>query len=100
NGCAIANHMDGVSKAKDLQKRGVAAQAEILKVWDTGMTVNNDPVVGLLLNVKPADSAEYQAETKALISRIDIPQFQPGNVIPIRYDPNDPRQVAIDVYKY
>lgn len=100
SGCAIADRMSGVSKARGLQKRGVAAQATIVRVWDTGMTVNDDPVVGLLLDVKPTDAAEYQAETKALISRIDVPQFQPGNVIPVRYDPNDPKQVAIDVYKY
>ena len=99
-GCAIANHMDGVSKARDLQKRGVTADATILKVWDTGITVNNDPVVNLLLEVRPASGNQYEAQTKALISRIDVPQFQPGNVIPVVYDPNDPKQVAINVYKY
>lgn len=100
SGCAIANHMDGVSKARDLQKRGVAAEATILKVWDSGMTVNDDPVVNLLLEVRPAGGNQYEAQTKALISRIDVPQFQPGNVIPVVYDPNDPKQVAINVYKY
>ena len=100
SGCAIADRMSGVSKARDLQKRGVSAEATILKVWDTGMTVNEDPVVGLLLEVRPSDTGVYQAETKALISRIDVPQFQPGHVIPVRYDPKDPKEVAIDVYKY
>lgn len=99
-GCAIADHMSGVSRTRDLQKRGVTAEAAILKVWDTGMTVNDDPVVGLLLEVRPESAEAYQAETKALISRIDVPQFQPGQVIPVVYDPNDPKQVAINVYKY
>lgn len=100
SGCAVVNRMDGVAKARDLQKRGVGAEATILRVWDTGMTVNDDPVVNLLLEVRPADGNQYQAQTKALISRIDVPQFQPGNVIPVVYDPKDPAQVAINVYKY
>lgn len=99
-GCAIADRMSGVSRTRDLQKRGVTAEAAILKVWDTGMTVNDDPVVGLLLEVRPTSADPYQAETKALISRIDVPQFQPGHVIPVVYDPNDPKQVAINVYRY
>ena len=53
NGCAIANKMSGVSQAKELSTTGEAAQAEILKVWDTGMTINDDPVVGFLLEVHP-----------------------------------------------
>lgn len=100
SGCAVVNHMDGVSKAKDLQKRGLEAEATIVRVWDTGMTVNDDPVVGLLLDVSVPGEESYQAETKALISRIDVPQFQPGNKIPVVYDPKDPKQVAINVYKY
>lgn len=100
SGCAIVNHMDGVSKTRELQKHGVEAEATIVKVWDTGMTVNEDPVVGLLLEVRPSGGDSYQAETKALISRIDVPQFQPGNVVPVVYDPKDPKQVAVNVYKY
>lgn len=100
SGCAIVNRMDGVAKAKDLQKHGLEAEATIVRVWDTGMTVNEDPVVGLLLDVRVPGSESYQAETKALISRIDVPQFQPGNTIPVVYDPKDPKQVAINVYKY
>jgi hypothetical protein len=99
-GCAVVDRMSGVSHARDIQKRGVEAEATILRVWDTGMTVNDDPVVGLLLEVRPTGTAVYQAETKALISRIDVPQFQPGHVIPVKYDPNDPKQVAVNVYEY
>jgi hypothetical protein len=38
--------------------------------------------------------------TKCLISRLDVPQFQPGRTIPVRYDPADHTRVGIDVYKY
>jgi hypothetical protein len=100
NGCAIANKMSGVSQAKELQTTGEAAQAEILKIWDTGMTVNDDPVVGFLLEVRPTGKDAYQAETKLRISRLYVPQVQPGAVVPVRIDTNDPKRVSLDIYEF
>ena len=99
--CAIANRMSGVSDARLLQRTGVAAQATVTEIWDTGITVNNDPVVRLRLLVQPPAGNEYQAEIpKSLVSRVHIPQFQPGARVSVRIDPNDPAHVALDVYKY
>lgn len=33
-------------------------------------------------------------------SRLDIPRFQPGETVPVRYDPQNPARVALDVYHY
>lgn len=100
-GCGTIDRMTGVSAAKDLQATGTAAQAEILRLWDTGITMNKDPVIGLEVEVRPADRPPYTAKIeKSLISRLDIPQFQPGKVIQVRFDPKAPERVAIDVYKY
>lgn len=97
SGCAVVNHMDGMSQAADLQASGVLAEATVLKIWDTGMTVNHDPVVGFLLEVRPREGAAYQAETKLLVSRLSIPQIQPGAVVPVRYDPTRPGRVSLDL---
>ncbi len=99
-GCAVANRMSGVSQAKELQTSGEAAQAEILKIWDTGMTLNEDPVVGFLLEVRPNGKPVYQAETKLRISRLHVPQVQPGSVVPVRIDPANPNRVSLDIYDY
>ena len=100
-GCAMIDRMSGVSLAKELQATGVAAPAEILRLWDTGITVNHDPVVGLEVEVRPADRPAYRARIeKTLISRLDVPQFQPGKVIQVRFDPKEPGRVAVDVYRY
>jgi hypothetical protein len=99
--CAVIDRFSGVSDAKELQQTGVPARATILKIWDTGMTVNDDPVVGLQVEVTPDGGPPYIATIKkALISRIDVPQFQPEKVIPVRVDPTDPQHVAIDFYAY
>ena len=99
-GCAVADRISGVSEAKTLQEIGEPAEAEIIKIWDTGITVNNNPVVGFLLEVRPAGKPTYQAKTKLRISRLDIPRFQPGALVSVRIDPRDPKHVALDVYDY
>jgi hypothetical protein len=82
----------------DLQTTGVSTRAEILETWETGIKVNDEPVIGLKVRVKPADGAPYEATIKrVLISQLQIPQFQPGAVIPVRYDPKDPSRVSIDL---
>jgi hypothetical protein len=99
-GCAVIDRMSGVADARDLQAHGESATAKILRIWDTGMTVNEDPVVGFLLEVRRADRPVYEARTKLRISRLDISQIQPGSVVPVRVDPRDPTHVALDIYEY
>lgn len=99
-GCAIADRMSGVSQARELQAKGEPAEATVLEIWDTGMTVNENPVVGFLLEVRPSEAPAYQVKTKALISRLDIPRIQPGLIVPVVYDPKDHARVSLALYKY
>src|SRR5437773_4328566 len=99
-GCGMIDRMDGVAQIKDLQKHGVSAKADVLQIWDTGMTLNHDPVVGFLLRVYPDNGASFEAKTKAPISRLDVPRVQPGSHVPVVYDPKDPQRVALDMYRY
>jgi hypothetical protein len=73
---------------------GRPAEAKILKIWDTGTTVNNSPMVRMLLEVQPPGEPAFQAETERLVSRLEIPQIQPGNVVGVKYDPSS-RAVAL-----
>jgi hypothetical protein len=101
SGCAIADRMSGTSQARELQRIGVPADALILNVWDTGITVNDDPVIGLDVSVRAADGTEYETKIlKSRVSRVHLPQFQPGERVPVRVDPRDPKRVALDVYRY
>src|ERR1700688_167810 len=95
-GCAMFD--TGMSEAKDLQRVGVPAQAEILSIGETGLTVNDNPVITLDVEVRPADRPPYRATIKRLlVSRLEVPQFQPGRVIPVRFDPRDPSRVSFDL---
>jgi len=77
---------------------GTPGEAKILKVWQTGTYINNQPQVGLHLEVTIPGRSPYETEIKMVIPMINIPQFQPGAVFPVKVDPNNPNKVVLDVY--
>jgi hypothetical protein len=89
----IRNVMNPHGKMTD----AVLAQATILNMWDTGVTMNDNPQVGLLLEVHPAGAQPYQVQTKSLVSRLKIPMIQIGSVVPVKYDPRDPSKVVLSL---
>lgn len=97
SGCAIRDRMTGETVAREIRAAGLPAEATVVQIWDTGVTVNNDPVVGFLLDVRPADGrAPFQAKTRALISRLAVPRVQPGATLRVMFDPQDTTRVALD----
>jgi hypothetical protein len=77
-------------------RRGEEAEATILEVRSTGMTINMVyPQIELLLEVHPRDGEPYQVKTKCLIDQADIPGYQPGNVIAVTIDPKNRKRVAV-----
>ncbi len=76
-------------------ENGVLGQATILKIWETGLTVNDRPQIGFLLNIQHPDGASYETETKAVIPIIHLPQFQPGATVAVKIDANDRQRVAL-----
>jgi hypothetical protein len=56
-------------------KTGETATANILEVSDTGMTVNENPVVKLKLKVQRKSGSPYEVFTKTLISRLQVVIF-------------------------
>jgi hypothetical protein len=96
-GCAVINRATGITQARELQRTGLPAEATILEISDTGMTLNEDPVVDFMLEVRPEGKEAYRARTRMPISRIRIPQFQPGAVVPVNYDPKDPSRVSFQL---
>lgn len=98
-GCGVLDRMSGEGEAKRIRRVGRAADAVVLEIWDTGITVNNDPVVAFRLEVRPKESAPYEVETRGLVSRLHIPQIQPGATLPVAIDPLDPTKVALAIYR-
>lgn len=99
-GCktGLIDRMTGENVANEIRETGSVGTARVLKIWSVGIVVNGNPVIGLRLEVHADDVAPFVAETKALINQLDIPRVQPGTVLAVRYDPNDHKRVALDIY--
>ena len=77
-----------------LRATGLDGTAEILSLQDTGMLVNNNPRVQLKMMVTPQGGEAYEVDSSMVVSMLQIPQVQPGNVVAVKIDPNDPNKVV------
>ena len=87
----------GIAQNNTLLASGEPAQATVLQLWDTGVSLNDNPQVGLLLEVHPHDRPAYQVQIKSFISRLKVAQVQTGAVVAVKVDPTNPAKVALDL---
>jgi hypothetical protein len=100
SGCgSIVDGFSGRKEACAILAVGRPATATVTRLVDTGTTINQDPVVEFVLRVTPERGEPYEARTKGLVSRLDVPAIQPGRVLPVKVDPQDPQRVAIDLWE-
>ena len=77
------------AKAQGLMESGKRAVGTITRVWDTGMTINDNPRVALAFLIEPLDgSPAFDGEKTSTVSRVQIPQV--GQRYPVWYDAADP----------
>ena len=100
DGVAQANEMMGdvaaqQQKAQMLMASGLVGQAKIDAVNDTGVTVNENPQVELVLDVTVPGKEPYKATLTQVVSRLAIASFQPGSTVPVRVSPDDPQVLMI-----
>jgi hypothetical protein len=79
---------------------GVPAQARILSVemGDAKLTrkgVDERWLVVLDLEVRPADGPTFAARAEHFVPLLEIPRFQAGEVVDVRYDPQDRTKVVV-----
>lgn len=82
--------------ANRLQKTGLPGKAVILEVKDTGVTINNNPQVKLILEVKNSLGQKYTTQCRVLVSRINPGAYMPGMELPVKIDPKNEMNVVID----
>ena len=99
SGCAAIDRLSGEGEAKRIRRVGQPAEALVIGIQDTGMTLNDDPIVAFHLEVRPSSGAPYEVRTRGRVGRLDVPRIQPGAVLPVSVDPADPAKVAIRIYR-
>ena len=82
--------------ASRLQKTGISGKATILEVRDTGVTINNNPQVKLIVEIKNSFGQRYNATIRTLVSRLNPFAYQPGMEVPVKIDPKNEQNVVLD----
>jgi hypothetical protein len=83
---------------RQVLKQGVSGEATILQVGQTAVMVNNQPQAVLKLEVRVPGWEPYETEIRMVIPIVNVPQFQPGAVFPVKVDPNNRNKVVLDIY--
>lgn len=73
----------------ELQERGLKGTATVVDLIDTGMLINHNPRVTLVLDVVVERQAPYQIRKTETIPLTRLPQVQPGQALEVLVDPND-----------
>lgn len=85
---------DGFSQDAVL-KNGIAVNADIIYTEQTISWDGNKPVYKLTLRFKTAEHQVVEATTMKALTFKEIEQFKEGNGTTIKYDPKDPKKIAI-----
>ncbi|MFN8412247.1 MAG: hypothetical protein U0Z26_07655 [Anaerolineales bacterium] len=77
-------------RAEALMQSGTQGEATILSLQDTGMRINDNPRVTVLLEVRVAMRPPYQVTKTLTVPMIRMSQVQTGLVVPVMVDLSDP----------
>ena len=74
---------------------GVAGNATVTAISETGQMINNAPVMELDLQVSVPGKEPYPVKHRQLVALSQIPNFQPGKSFPVHVDQQDPTKLVI-----
>jgi hypothetical protein len=80
-------------------KNGVKTRAKVLEVRDTGVTVNDNPQVGLKLELRTQEGTTLEVEAKTIVSRLSVSNVQPGVTANVVYDPLKPERLQVESFE-
>lgn len=81
---------DNQKKAEALMATGRQGEATVLALQDTGMRINDDPRVALVLEVRIPGYPPYQVQKTMTLPLIRMSQVQVGSVVAVMADPTQP----------
>jgi hypothetical protein len=77
------------AKALELAQHGKRAPGVVQSVDDTGITVNDNPRVRIVVRAEPPGEPAFTIEKTSIVSRVQIPRA--GDHCTVLYDPADPQ---------
>ena len=85
-------------KAEALMAIGTPGEATVLQLADTGMRINDNPRLSLLLEVRLPGYPPYQVQKTMTVPLIRMSQVQVGSIVAVMVDPaqpNNPDKVGL-----
>ena len=82
-------------EADRIIKEGVATAAHVKDIRPTGHVYSDEPEVRITLDVRVPGGETFEAEVTTVFSVVYLPRFQPGAIVPVCFDRNDRRKVAL-----
>jgi hypothetical protein len=77
-------------KVESIMATGKQGEATILSLEDTGMRINDNPRIKLLLEVRIYGYPPYRVQKTMTMELIRMSQVQVGNVVQVMADPSQP----------
>jgi hypothetical protein len=84
------------SARNKLLQTGVPGQATVMGAAETGVYINERPMVRLQLNVSVPGRAPYSVEHSEVIPLIALGMITPGSSLPVVVDGTDPQKLMVD----
>ena len=82
-----------------LRAIGRRATAALVGAVATGAFEDGQPVYELTLTVRPETGEPYTVTHTTSVPNAELPGLAPGAPLPVRIDPNDPRQLVMDWHR-
>ena len=80
-----------------LRATGEEAPAKILSLMDTGIRIgDNASMLQIYVEVFPTKLPAFKANTQQAVTDASRPKFASGQTIYVKYDPKNPKEVAVD----
>lgn len=78
-----------------LHENGLAGTARILRMQQTGIWMNNNPLVVLDLDVSVPDEPTYQVRHREVVPQIALGRLTQGGSLQVRVDPHKPSDLIV-----
>ena len=85
---------------KRLAAAGVAIEGVLLRVRQTGGSVNDDPEIEMRIRIELPERPAYEALHTQVIGLLFLSRLVPGRSVPVIVDPGDPRSMVVDVKRW
>ncbi|MBU3894878.1 DUF3592 domain-containing protein [Serratia rhizosphaerae] len=93
--CDVIPQFKNGAMQSDVIKNGLAVNADIISSSQTSYWGGNKPIYKLTFRFKTMDNVEVESSLTKALSFEEIERFSPGNGTTIKYDPKNPKRIAL-----